>query len=110
MALSRLPLPSFPSLFLAGLLVCLVFLHLFVFLCLDREDVREKRREEKRGRGRKRSGGGCYDRRGEAGWRSFGITSIAEPQKVCVAEREEAAATAQAHLDGRRANAMLVRR
>lgn len=56
-----------------------------------------------------RGGGGCDDRR-EAGGRSFGITSIAEPQKVCAAGREEAAATAQAHLDGRRANAMLVRR
>lgn len=41
-------------------------------------------------------GGGCL------------VTSTAEPQKVCVAEREEAAETAQAHLDGRAANAMLV--
>lgn len=57
--------------------------------------------EERRGLDNRREGGG---------WRSFGITSIAEPQKVCVAEREEAAATAQAHLDGQRANAMLVRR
>lgn len=67
----------------------------------------EKRREGEGGEG---SGGGCDDRREEGGWRSFGITSIAEPQKVCAVEREEAAATAQAHLDGRRANAMLVRR
>lgn len=58
----------------------------------------------------KRRGGGFDDRREEGGWRLFGVTSIAEPQKVCVAERVEEAATAQAHLDGRRANAMLVRR
>lgn len=69
------------------------------------------RGDGKRGRkGVKRREGVAMTEEEEGGWRSFGITSIAEPQKVCVAEREEAAATAQAHLDGRRANAMLVRR
>ncbi|CAB1435521.1 unnamed protein product [Pleuronectes platessa] len=62
----------------------------------EKERMKRKReKERKRGRENKgpgqREGGGSYDRGG------LWLTSGAEPQKVCVAEREEADQTAQAH-------------